>query len=281
MNRMSGLCGGGRGLTVGNWSGRKAHRVLVALLLLTVVVSAAGPVQPAAALPSGAGAASPAATPAVAPPASWPPFLFGASYQGPAARAWRGDYWAWWADDLFDAELVEADFARATAAGLNTLRLFVQLDLMRDVRAAKWSKLDTVLDLADNYGLRLIVTLGDWEEPRVSQLARIDGLIAERYAGRKTILAYDIRNEPTFWMLQSASYPGDAKPPLLSRKLLERYGEQAANHFIVAFRASDEGKRGPLAIPDRFSEDEAYVYHNNWILSYRFWRRRMLPTETG
>ena len=64
-------------------------------------------------------------------------------------------------------------------------------------------------------------------------------------------------------------YPNDQKPPLLSRKLLERYGEQAANHFIVAFRASDEGLRGPLAIPERFSEDEAYVYHNNWIMSYK------------
>ena len=64
-------------------------------------------------------------------------------------------------------------------------------------------------------------------------------------------------------------YPNGQKPPLLSRKLLERYGEQAANHYIVAFRASDEGQRGPLAIPERFSEDEAYVYHNNWIISYK------------
>ena len=210
-----------------------------------------------------------AEAPVAARTSAWPAFVIGASYQGPAGRSWRGDYWAWWADDLFDAQLVEADFARASSAGLNTLRLFVQLDLMRDVRAEKWTKLDTVLDLADKYGLRLIITLGDWDEPRVSQLARIDGAISARYAGRKTILAYDIRNEPTFWMLQSAAYPGDAKPPLFSRKLMDRYGEQAANHYVVTFRASDEGQRGPLAIPERFSENEAYVYHNNWLLSYR------------
>src|SRR5207248_4600477 len=76
------------------------------------------------------------------------------------------------------------------------------------------------------------------------------------------------RNEPTFWMLQTAAYPNGQKPPLLSRKLIETYGEQSANFYIVAFRASDEGQHGPLAIPERFSDDEAYVYHNNWILSY-------------
>jgi hypothetical protein len=206
---------------------------------------------------------------AAAKPASWPTFIVGASYQGPAGRAWRGDYWAWWADDLFDAQLVSDDFARAAAAGLNTIRVFVQLELLREIRDDRWTKLDAVLDLADQNGLRIILTLGDYDEPRVATLARIDGAIATRYAGRKTILAYDLRNEPTFWLLQSAMYPSGQRPPLLSRTLLERYGEQAANHFIVAFRASDEGQRGPLAIPERFSEDEAYVYHNNWILSYK------------
>lgn len=257
----------------GSWRPPRLYNALTTLLVIVLGVSAAGPAQAAAArsdgTPSTAAVNAAAGAAAAEAPAGWPPFLIGASYQGPAARSWRGDFWAWWADDLFDAALVEADFARASAAGLNTLRLFVQLDLMRDVRAEKWSKLDTVLDLADKHSLRLIVTLADWEEARIAQVARIDGLIAERYAGRQTILAYDLRNEPTFWQIQSASYPGDAKPPLLSRNLLDRYGEQAANHFIVAFRASDEGKRGPLAIPERFSEDEAYVYHNNWILSYK------------
>ena len=101
-------------------------------------------------------------------PAGWPSFLIGASYQGPAARSWRGDYWAWWADDLFDAQLVSEDFARASAAGLNTLRIFVQLEFLREIRDDNWTKLDTVMNLADQHGLRLIVTLGDYDEPRVA-----------------------------------------------------------------------------------------------------------------
>ena len=106
-----------------------------------------------------------------AKPAGWPSFLIGASYQGPAARSWRGDYWAWWAPDLFDAQLVSEDFARASAAGLNTLRIFVQLELLREIRDDNWAKLDAVMDLADQHGLRLIVTLGDYDEPRVARLA--------------------------------------------------------------------------------------------------------------
>jgi hypothetical protein len=204
-----------------------------------------------------------------ATPANWPPFLIGASYQGPADRAWRGDYWAGWADDRFDATLVDADFQRASLAGLNTLRIFVQLDLMRDIRDEKWTKLDAVLDLADQRGLRLILTLADYDEPRINRLAATAGAIAQRYAGRPTIIAYDLKNEPTFWMLQSAMYPNNQRPPLFSRTLIDTYGEQAARHYVAAFRVSDEGQHGPLAIPDRFSDDEAYVYHNNWLLSYK------------
>jgi hypothetical protein len=125
-----------------------------------------------------------------------------------------------------------------------------------------------VLDLADRHHLRMIVTLADYDEPRVSRLATTAGAIAQRYAGRPTILAYDLKNEPTFWLLQTAMYPNGGRPPLLSRELLDRYGEQSARFYIDAFRTTEEGMHGPLAIPERFSSDEAYVYHNNWILSY-------------
>src|ERR1700752_3398248 len=80
--------------------------VLVAMAVL-IGLSAAGPGgQVALASES---AELPAMTSAAARPAGWPAFLIGASYQGPAARSWRGDYWAWWADDLFDAQLVSED----------------------------------------------------------------------------------------------------------------------------------------------------------------------------
>jgi hypothetical protein len=246
-----------RTMIAARW-GRRGHSAVLVAVTILVALGVGAPARHTAS----------AAGPDAARPASWPPFVIGASYEGPASRAWRGDYWAWWAADLFDPQLVDEDFARAESAGLNTLRIFVQLELLRQIREDNWTELDTVLDLADRHHLRLVVTLGDYDEPRVAQLARIDGVIAARYAGRATILAYDLRNEPTFWTLQTAVYPNGQKPPLLSRSLLETYGEQSANFYIVAFRASDEGQHGPLAIPERLSEEEAYVYHNNWILSY-------------
>lgn len=246
-----------------------APQLLLVLVVLLPLLHAGDAPTAQAALSAEASARRAPAPSAAARSDSWPAFVIGASYQGPAARAWRGDYWAWWADDLFDAALVDQDFARAASVGLNTLRVFVQRELLHDLREDDWTKLDAVLDLADRHDLRLILTLGDYDEPRVTRQAALAGAIARRYAGRATILAYDLRNEPTFWVIQSAMYPPGDQPPLLSRRLLDHYGEQAAWHFIAAFRDSEEGKRGPLAIPERFDDEETYLYHNHWILSYK------------
>ena len=201
-------------------------------------------------------------------PDGLPRFVVGASYQGPADRAWRGDYWAWWADDRFDRDLVAADFDRAAAAGLNAIRIFVQLELLRDVREDVWWKLDAVVELARERDLGLIVVFGDYDEPRVERVARTSASVAKRYAGNPAILAYELRNEPDFWALQSARYPDSQRPPLQSKQLVEAYGERAARHYTDAFREKDEGKKGPLAIPEWFSDEETYYWHNNWLLSY-------------
>src|SRR5688572_14863289 len=101
----------------------RAGRSLVLLTMAVLVGLSAG--GPGGRIASASGSADlPARETSAAKPSGWPSFLIGASYQGPAARSWRGDYWAWWADDLFDAQLVSEDFARASAAGLNTLRIF-------------------------------------------------------------------------------------------------------------------------------------------------------------
>src|SRR5947207_12717670 len=73
-----------------------------------------------------------------------PAFLTGANYEGPADRAWQ-----MWTDTSFDSQLIEQDFARARAAHLSLLRIFVQPPLADDVRAKRFKKLDRVLDLAD------------------------------------------------------------------------------------------------------------------------------------
>ncbi|MDP8922600.1 MAG: hypothetical protein M3O34_06945 [Chloroflexota bacterium] len=243
------------------------QRFALLLVALGVLLACAHP----AATPQATAAPRPSPTEAggwLRGPDGRPLFLVGASYQGPADRAWRGDYWAWWADDRFDLALVAADFDRAAAAGLNSLRIFVQLELLRDIRKDVWWKLDAVVELASQRNLGLIVVFGDYDETRVERVARTSASIATRYAGNPTILAYELRNEPDFWVLQSARYPDERHPPLQSKQLVEAYGERAARHYTDAFRQTPEGKRGRLAIPGWFSDDETYYWHNNWLLSY-------------
>lgn len=212
------------------------------------------------------------AKPGVPAPGDGRLFVVGASYQGPADRAWGGEYWAGWADDRFDPALVSADFERAAGAGLNTLRIFVQRELVRDLQRGLWWKLDAVLDLAVRHRLLLIVTFGDYDETRVGEVARISAEIARRYAGHPAILAYDLRNEPNVWTLLETRYPDDRRPALLGPTLVEAYGERASRAYVAAFRATPEGKRGSQGIPERLTDEEAYSYHNAWLLSYELAR---------
>jgi len=142
-------------------------------------------------------------------------FLIGANYQGPPDQAWQ-----MWQDDRFDPTQIAQDFAKASAANLTVLRIFVQKPLADDVRARRWTKLDRVMDLADRHGLRLIVTLADYTEWDLSKLAEIDGAIAARYKGRPTILAFDLKNEPRIGDLGLSTYPG-SPPPLQQAWLAE------------------------------------------------------------
>jgi hypothetical protein len=57
----------------------RGRSMLILLVLLPLAAGGSGP----------ASAVAQAAGPEAVRPASWPPFLIGASYQGPAARSWR------------------------------------------------------------------------------------------------------------------------------------------------------------------------------------------------
>jgi hypothetical protein len=175
-------------------------------------VAPGGPLDRSLAAPPLLG--SPAAEPAAQAPAAGG-FLLGANYEGPADQAWQ-----MWQDDRFDPALIAEDFARARAANLSVLRIFVQKSLADDVRANRWTKLDRVLDLADRHGLRLIVTFADYTEWDLAKLAQIDTAVATRYKGRPTILAFDLKNEPRFGDLGLSTYP-DGPPPLQQAALVQ------------------------------------------------------------
>lgn len=196
-------------------------------------------------------------------PSGRPLFLVGANYEGPADRAWQ-----MWDDGQFDPGLIDADFGRARAAGLNTLRLFVQSGLLRDLQAGRWSKLDTVLDLAARRGLLVILTFADYREPDVTKLAAIDGQIARRYRDHPAILSYDLKNEPHFGDIAAARYPAGVVPPLKTDLLIRAYGERVSRADLPAYREGEQGS----AVPDWLSDDEAYYYVNGLEVYREFLR---------
>jgi hypothetical protein len=180
-------------------------------------------------------------------------FTIGMSYEGPADRAWQ-----MWANDKFDARLIEADFQRAADAGVTALRIFVQAPLAVDVAANKWDKLDQVVGLAEKRGVQLIVSLHDYGERDLALVAATAGKIAQRYRGRSGILGYDLKNEPRFNDLALSRY--GSPPPLQQRGLVDRYGERLARADLADYRASEEGTR---TVPSALSDDAAWLYVNN------------------
>ena len=187
-------------------------------------------------------------------------FVLGANYVGFADRAWRI-----WEDGLFDPVLIERDFRKARAAGLNTLRIFIREPLPAEIKAGRWEKLDCVIELARRNGLLLIVTLYDYQEDKLDEVAAVAKLVARRYAQESAILAYDLRNEPHFANLATAQYPQGIVPPLLTDVLIKRYGERISRTEVEAWRGTPEGQN---LIPRRFTAEQAYILANN----YRFYR---------
>src|SRR5690606_3855275 len=94
-----------------------------------------------------------------------PTFMLGANYEGPADRAWQ-----MWNDGQFGPSLIGQDMARARDSNLSVLRVFVQQALATDIKGGRWEKLDQVLDLADQHGLRLILTFADYSEIKLADV---------------------------------------------------------------------------------------------------------------
>lgn len=229
-----------------------ARKLLALAAVLIVGVSATVP--PAASVAEAAPAGYSVNGSALVDPAGRPTFLIGASYQGPADRAWM-----MWQDDKFDLALIAQDFARAQAAGLGALRIFVQKPLADDLAAGRFQKLDRVLDLADRYKLAIILTHADYVDFDLGRVAALDGTIAARYRGRTTILAIDLKNEPRIGDLMLTAYPPGQTPPVQDAALVARIGERIPRAEIPEYRTTEAGQKN---VPARLDDEQAYVYMN-------------------
>ncbi len=221
-------------------------RLLLTLVLMTIVGG------------SHAAAAAPAAivvqSGMLVDASGQPFFALGVNYEGPVDRAWH-----MWDSGQFDPALIGKDLDRASAANAHVVRVFVQPGLVSDIRAGKFDKLDRFLDLADQHGLRIVLTLADYSESSVTNLASVAAQIAAHTKGRATLLALDLKNEPHFGDLALANYPAGANAALQDPATVAAVGETVARQDIPDFRSSDEGRQ---RIPTRLNDDQAYVYIN-------------------
>ena len=206
-----------------------------------------------------------------------PFFAWTVNYVGPPDRAWRI-----WETGQFDPALIEADFTRAAGLGLNTVRLFVQPPLKTDILAGNFRKLDLAVDLAKRHGLFVILTFTDYVEPDLLQVADLETRLAGHFRSEPAILAYDLKNEPQFDLIALSVFP-DPPPPLQTDRLIGLYGERMASAAIPAYRQTAEGR---AVVPSRLSDNQAYIYVNNYRLYREFldaaasWVAQQHPDKT-
>lgn len=161
-----------------------------------------------------------------------------------------------------DDNTLRQDFARFSALGVNTLRIFVWHQALffcpgsiNVPNSTGFHKLDMVMRLAAENNLRLIVTLHDMPDldvyPLYSDVAyhqRERDFIVGRYRDEAAILAWDLRNEGDIDYGSHYAFPAKFyKTTVLS--WLERTAQQVraldSNHLITAGWLFDSPSTAP------------------------------------
>lgn len=182
------------------------------------------------------------------------PYLYGINYEGPDDRPWQ-----MWQDGKFDPTLIALDLDTAASVGYSVLRVFVQDPLPQQVLAGEFGHLDTLVGLAQQRGLRLLITFNDSKDADLSRVARVDRLIAQHLAGNPTIFGYDLENEPRYPEIAGAIYPPGAVVPFQGMGLIRRYGEQISLKDIRTGLRAGEYQYAPL---DHMTAAQVYIYLN-------------------
>ncbi|MDM8520724.1 LysM peptidoglycan-binding domain-containing protein [Anaerolineales bacterium HSG6] len=185
-----------------------------------------------------------------------PFFIMGVNYHGYFDRVWQ-----MWQTSLFDLELIARDFRKAKNSGFNTLRLFVDATLNEEIQQDKFDKLDQTLDLAQEQGLRILLTLNDSHDLDLVQVNQISAKIVSRYKNHEAILGYDLENQPAFYHLAAAQYPTDKTVPLQTSQLIDHYGTRVSADEVVELKRRRH-------IPSHLN-DELALYYINALYLFR------------
>ncbi len=179
-----------------------------------------------------------------------PFFILGVNYVGYFDRSWK-----MWETDWFDLELIRRDFDKIRSSGFNTVRLFIQSGLIRDIRRDDFAKLDDTLTVAHDYGLSLLLTLNDAHSLNLAGTGDIDAKIVERYKDVPFIVGYDLENEPVFYNVAAGIYPDAYSPPIQTSQLIDHYGIRVPRAEVPTLQ---QNRR----IPGHLDEEIAFYYIN-------------------
>jgi len=102
----------------------------------------------------------------------------------------------------FNSEIIDKDFELIASIGLNTIRIFVPYASFgkADVDSEKLNQLSRVMDIAEKYNLKVMITLfdfyGDYSISDWTLTHRHAEVIVSHLKNHNALLAWDIKNEP-------------------------------------------------------------------------------------
>lgn len=136
---------------------------------------------------------------------------------------------------MYDPVVVDRDLKRIKKLGLNTVRVFLNTEQMGRgaINEESVSKFDNMLQLAEKNGLRLLPTLFDFpigfDANTYPSYYRQLQFFLEKYKDNKTILAWNIKNEPD----QDFKIHGEAKVLQWLHFILKEAKQLDPNHPIT------------------------------------------------
>ena len=172
-------------------------------------------------------------------------FMVGANYLGPSDRKCHFSEWA------FDPVLVETDFRKAKAAGINCLRLWAgHLDGSPELRS-------TFLELARRYGIHLLVHCGGHKEKTIEELRTTVRRFAIAYGNDPMVIGFDLRNEPYIGEVAALTLAGNPSP-LLQLKPATTFSGQYDEKRVNDLMKTRPG--WPKVVPWLGDDDRRHVY---------------------
>lgn len=170
----------------------------------------------------------------------------------------------------WDAAQVEQDFARMHALGIN----FVRFDMVwqwveprpGQYNPRAFAQLDFLIELAHRYGIYLNPALfaggevGDawWEVPwrqarhphtdpdMLFWQARHVEQFARRYRDETAILAWDLTDEPPYWVVMKPGQTSDTAAAVWTQLLADSIRRYDPNHLVMVGASNMELSRGPF-----------------------------------